>query len=533
MTGLFALLLTVGYPLIKLEVKRLYNHWFVSRQKRQLTTLLPALIAFNDKCVGKVWPGNRNLQLEFEDMLQKLDITNHGSLRARKSEEGGGGIRTLMKQMQDLGLVFIEDESKKSRLTLISESLIKGDISFVEGMTLQLQRYQYPSATAYKGHGAIDPSFKVHPFQFLVRLLCDPRLENHLGTEEIAYIVIHDAKTDSSPDFEKVVNSILSYRAGDLSLVNCKKSQEKYKSFYNIANTLLNYLYLTQFIDKGHKSVSLRSGKEKEAKRFIQENPKFIPHPELKENYIRAYGKGTAAKDLRDFSKKNTLSRKDIEEARMRSEYVLLSLRTPITGITNKIVKEISQRTGLDEIKVDRFLRKTFPGGNIDDFFTSYRELSVMGTEGAKEFEEATCEIFRNIFGFKAIHVGPLGNTPDVYIESDEGKFCGIIDNKAYKNGYSISGDHKRVMEDVYIPDVKRYGGDLYPLAFFSYIAGSFGKNINSQILSIFNDTRIPGSAMPVDLFINLAVGYSKEDYSLSKVIEVFSVNREVTLNDL
>lgn len=38
---------------------------------------------------------------------------------------------------------------------------------------------------------------------------------------------------------------------------------------------------------------------------------------------------------------------------------------------------------------------------------------------------------------------------------------------------------------------------------------------------------------MPVDLFINLAVGYSKEDYSLSKVIEVFSVNREVTLNDL
>ena len=34
-------------------------------------------------------------------------------------------------------------------------------------------------------------------------------------------------------------------------------------------------------------------------------------------------------------------------------------------------------------------------------------------------------------------HVGPMGNTPDVFVESEEGKYCGIIDNKAYKNGYT------------------------------------------------------------------------------------------------
>lgn len=511
----------------------MYNHWFVCRQKRQLTSLLPALIAFNDKCIGEIWSGNEKLQLEFEDMLQELDITNHGNLRSRKSRTGGGGIRTLKKQMQDLGLVFEEDKSRKCRLTLISESLIKGDISFVEGMTLQLQRYQYPSATTYKGRGAIDPSFKIHPFQFLMKLLCCPKLDNQLSIEEIAYIVIHDAKTDSSADFETVVKSILNYRAGDFSLVNLRKSQEKKKKYYNIANTFLNYLYLSQFVDKGYKSVSLRSGKEIVAKQFIQKSPKFIPHPELKENYIRAFGKGTAAKDLRDFSKKSTLSRNDIKEARMRNEYVLLSLRTPVMGITNKIVTEITQRTGLDENEVDRFLRKRFPSGNIDDFFTSYRELSTMGSKGTVEFEKATCEIFKNIFGFKTRHVGPLGNTPDVYIESDKGKFCGIIDNKAYKNGYSISGNHKRIMEDVYIPDIKKYGGEVYPLAFFSYIAESFGKNINSQIRSIFNDTNIPGSAMPVDVFIDLASSYMRKTISIDVVQKLFSLNREVLSSDL
>jgi len=81
-----------------------YNHWFVSRQKRQLTTILLALVAYTDVCVGKVW--NHELQLQFEDTLGQREITEHGSLRSRRSGQGGGGIRTLFKQMKDLGLVF-------------------------------------------------------------------------------------------------------------------------------------------------------------------------------------------------------------------------------------------------------------------------------------------------------------------------------------------------------------------------------------------------------------------------------------------
>lgn len=505
-----------------------YMHWFVSRQKRQLTTILQALVAYSDVCVGKVW--DHELQLEFEDVLGGRKITEHGNLRARRAGQGGGGTRTLFKQMKDLGLVFLEDDNKKCRLTLIGEELVKGNISFVDAMRLQLQRYQYPSAAVWSGTGSVDHSFRVHPFQFLFRLLRDPRLENMLSMEEMYGIVIHRAVSDSDDVFEDVVSRIIRYRQ------NVTKDFIKdtdTKTYSNIANTFFNYINLTQYVDRGWKTISVRQGKENAVDEFIEDNPAFIPHPEISENYLRKYGRGLAAMDRRNFDRENALSQREMNEARIRREYVLLALRTPITGITPEIVEAVSNNTGVDERTVERFLIQNYPHGNIDDFFLSYRELAHMGTAGARDFETATCEMFRNIFRMRAEHVGPIGNTPDVFVESEEAGYCGIIDNKAYKNGYSISGDHKRVMEDVYIPNYRAYGQTEKPLAFFTYIAGSFGTNINSQLAAIIRDTGVSGSAMPVDIFINLAQDYAENGYDHELLKQIFSVGREVQLSDI
>lgn len=509
----------------------MYQHWFVSRQKRQLTTILSALIAFSDVCVGKKWSGNHELQFEFEDELQRRNITEHGKLRARKAGQGGGGIRTLFKQLKDLGLVFTEDENGMCRLTLIAEELVKGNITFVEAMRMQLQKYQYPSASVWAGSGSVDHSFKVHPFQFMFRLLKEPRLGNTLSMEEMQGIVIHYAKDDGDVTFEKVVNLILEYR----NTGNCNGYVEDTdtKTFSNIANTFFNYINLTQYIERGHKTIMIRSGKESAVDEFIQKNAIFIPHPELQENYIRAYGKGNAAKDLRNFNRDNIKSQREIDEARIRKEYVLTALKTPVTGITEDIIERIVANTGIDEKIVEKFLVKNYPHGNIDDFFVSYKELAHMGRDGATEFELATCEMFKKIFHMEAKHVGPKGNTPDVFVESKEFGFCGIIDNKAYAKGYSISGDHKRVMEHVYIPEYKKYGETSLPLAFYSYIAGSFKKNIDSQIIDIYKNTRIKGSAMPVDLLIKFAQDYAENQYSHDKLKSIFSVNREVRVADV
>lgn len=508
-----------------------YRHWFVSRQKRQLTTILSALIAFSDVCVGEKWAGNTELQLKFEDELQNRNITGHGTLRSRKSGQGGGGIRTLFKQLKDLGLVFTEDDNGRCQLTLIGEDLVKGNITFVSAMRLQLQKYQYPSAAVWGGSGSVDHEFKVHPFQFMFRLLRDPRLNNSLSMDEMSGIVIHYAKTDNAACFEDVVNKILQYRIS--GTVDGFVEDTETKTYNNIANTFFNYISLTQYVDRGWKRLMIRSGKEADVDKFIQEKPKFIPNPELTENYQRAYGRGDYAKDLRNFDFVNLKSQKELNEARIRKEYVLLALKTPITGITTDIVDAIVANTGIDEKTVENFLIKHYPHGNIDDFFLSYKELAHMGNEGATDFEEATCEMFRKIFKMRAEHVGPIGNTPDVFVESKEWGFCGIIDNKAYRNGYSISGNHKRVMEDVYIPNYRKYGKTNMPLAFFTYIAGSFGKNINSQLRNICLDTGINGSAMPVDILINIAQDYAEAGYTHDTLRRIFSVNREVKLRDV
>lgn len=169
---------------------------------------------------------------------------------------------------------------------------------------------------------------------------------------------------------------------------------------------------------------------------------------------------------------------------RISHEYVLLALKTPITGITPNIVQHIMEKTGIDERTVESYLIRNYPHGNISSFFLSYKELAHMGRAGARDFELAICEMFKKIFNMEAKHVGPLGNTPDVFVESHEAGYCGIIENKAYHKGYSISGDPKRVMEDVYIPTYQRYGETQAPLAFFTYIVGSFKSTIKSRVPS-------------------------------------------------
>lgn len=508
-----------------------YQHWFISRQKRQLTQILPALICFNDICEGEVWRGNTALQLKFEDAIAERSITKHGTLRARRVSTGGGGIRTLFTQMKDLGLVFIEEDNGKAHLTLIAEELIKANITFVDAMRIQLSRFQYPSATRWDGSGAVDKTIKVHPFLFMFRLLRDSRLDGFITMAEMKLIIIHEAISDSDKCFNSVVNSILHFRNTGNNANGIKDTATG--KYSNIANTFFNYIELTQYVDRGYARILTRAGKEGDIDNLIASPTKFILHPEIQENYQRAYGTGTSTKDLRSFSDKKSFNRKELEEARIKSEYALLRLQTPIIGVDKEVVEAIAKKTGIKDNTIESFLLKNFPHGSIDDFFLTYKDYAYGGRKYATEFELATVEIFRKIFGMTAKHVGPIGNTPDVFVESDIERYCGIIDNKAYENGYSVSGDHKRRMIDVYIPNVKEYADAKYPLKFFSYISTDFGKNINEQIKAITDETKVNGSAMPVDLMIDFAQDYTTKKYSHRNVLEVFSINRKIGLADV
>ena len=72
-----------------------------------------------------------------------------------------------------------------------------------------------------------------------------------------------------------------------------------------------------------------------------------------------------------------------------------------------------------------------------------------------------------------------------------------------------------------------------YPLAFFSYIAGGFGTNIDKQIKDITDTTQIHGSAISVSNIIKLVDNYKIKGYDHTNVREIFSVDRQVLISDI
>ena len=115
---------------------------------------------------------------------------------------------------------------------------------------------------------------------------------------------------------------------------------------------------------------------------------------------------------------------------------------------------------------------------------------------------------------------------------SDSDGYQAILDNKAYHK-YTINNDHYNRMVHNYIENLENYSNYTRRLAFFAYIAGGFGKNIDKQIQSIANATGVNGSAISVTNIIKMVEQHNKIQYTHKKLSEIFSVNRQVLMQDL
>ena len=84
-----------------------------------------------------------------------------------------------------------------------------------------------------------------------------------------------------------------------------------------------------------------------------------------------------------------------------------------------------------------------------------------------------------------------------------------------------------------YIANLDNYSNSPNKLAFFSYISGGFGKNIDSQIKRIYDETAVPGSAMTVSNMIHLIENYLDKNMNHKTLKEIFSVNRQILKSDI
>ena len=70
-------------------------------------------------------------------------------------------------------------------------------------------------------------------------------------------------------------------------------------------------------------------------------------------------------------------------------------------------------------------------------------------------------------------------------------------------------------------------------MAFFTYIAGGFGSNINNQLSSIVNESGVHGSAVTVSNIIKMVEKQQSTPYSHLQLKNIFSLDRQVILSDL
>jgi len=516
------------------------NYWWVTRPKRRLNSVPEVLAAIADGALNQEWAGQRDTHLTIEDALENANLKRRGD---RRDQTGGGG-RTYVAWLSSLGLIFRQESNGKLRLTLAGEAIMAGE-SPVAILKNQILKYQFPSSFSMSRGVNVAHRFKIRPFRFLLRLLSGSRID-YLGGDEIAKIVIIEAENETDACYNRIVDRVLQYR---VERDKCLEPEflEKYSSskgsvnpdhpfrhLTDIANTIVNWLEYTQLAKRDDDRL-LRIIPEKidEVNAILADRPPFIDRPAQHEFFQRKYGLDPKRKkDTRNLNEAQTITAKIIEEHKVKRAFIGESLKSPISKITTDLIYRIAEQTGIEAKFVEETLLKSYPRGAISSFMTEYFEMAFKGREEAIEFEKATAELFRTVFGFEARHVGSIGLTPDVLLLSDSDGYCGIIDNKAYSK-YTISNDHRNRMIHNYIGGLGNYYGGTLPLAFFSFISGGFGANIDSQIRGIAADTSIAGSAISVSNIITLVEHHAETQFPHSRLREIFSVNRQVLREDI
>ena len=518
------------------------NYWWVTRPKRKLNSIPNVLSIFAESAMHEAWNGQRNSHLSLESALERSGLKRTGD---RRDQTGGGG-RTYKAWLVSLGLVFVQKSTQKLKLTLAGEAILNGE-SPVKILTNQIMKYQFPSAFSLEHSVNVNLRFKIHPFWFLLKLLTDNRVQ-YLTQEEIAKIIIVEAENESPKCYEKVVSHIVEFRNfGDDCLeedfarkYTSSKGNVNFKNPFahlqDIANTIINWLEYTQLVIREEKKLRILPDRAKEVDVIVANAISFISRPEDHEYFQRRYGLDTEhVKDTRNLLETSVVTDFMIAEMSVRKIFISKALKEPIGFITPTLINQISEESGIKLSVVTEVLQKNFPHGLIGAFMANYFEMAFAGREQCRQFEEATANIFRDIFRFNSTWLGSSASgkeVPDILLISDSAGFQAIIDTKAYSY-YDLPTAHRDRMIYHYLPDINNYSSSGLPLGFFSYIAGGFSNTIANPLNDIVRKSHVNGSAMPVTVFIKMIENHSTKPYAHSDVKKIFTLNRRVDIHDL
>lgn len=516
----------------------MHNTWWITRPKRNLISVPLCLSVIAHHAQGKTWATpDKSTELSIEQGLEDSHLKRKGNRR----DQGGGGARTYRAWMKSLGLLFMDNDGKLW-LTSAGEALVNAEPP-LEILKKQVLGYQHPSAYTAKGPTRVADRFKVRPFIFLLQLLLDERLDGYLHErEEIGKIVIAYGETNKQADVDKVVELILKHREiGDAALptnyvemfASSRSSTATQESLFanngDIANTLGNWLGYTQLIQREKSEWRIPAQARAEVQEIVDEYTALplIKDHDNEEKYQRRYGlKPGQRKDTRNLDNQYA-SRTSAAIEADRIKIVMMELATTelINEIDHGLIQKISDRTGSTASRVEQVLAEKYPNGAVDAFMQGYVHLAFQSRDKATEFEKATAEIFKKVFGFNAKQMGQQGLRPDIVISSDAEDYAGIIDNKAYKEGYSLTHGQRNAMR-TYIESFDSYKIDQHPLRFFCYVVSDVKSTMNSQLKDVAEANGVAGSAITARDIVRLARMQNKPSHA--KFLELFTSNQVV-----
>lgn len=502
------------------------DHWIVTRPKRKLI-LVPELIKiFSATVEGKKWYRNRTIQIQFEKAL-----TEAGWKAQNISADGSGG-RTYAVLLYMLGLWYGKDEVQ---ITNAGKEIIDGG-NTVAILTKQLLDFQYPSPYSIKQNVDVSRDIHIQPYRFILRLLLETELDE-INQDEIAFCLVPYAKTKN--DIEKCVDIIGNYRLNEkkyqIEAIQATRRDATYLK--NIGNTIVNQLeYSGYFIeDDNIKSLSLKPDKKQAAIAFLSERrTTLLQNPEDEALYQRRYGSGLDK--TKDYRKS---IRKPMEispnKRRVLEEFYIIAAKKPVFSVDDELIEAIRISIGAPT-KLIRETLKSLPlnimGGEFED---TYLRLASGGNKTAKDFERKTTSLLKDGFGLNAEWVGKYPRFPDVIVfVNDDEKKHGIIDTKAYSS-YNLPIDQRNKMAVNYLHDFELYNFQEkeYKLAFFGYIAGNYGANIQNAFDELLGMSDYPGSYITARDLLNLYQMHKETKFTASEFIDIFTCNKQINPNEI
>ena len=403
-------------------------------------------------------------QREFDKMLQTLDLKRN---TPKPRDKNPGGVRTIRNHLENLFLIWVDNESKIIYPTLAGEKL-KNDEDIFDVMRSVILKAQFPSPAGSKLNVKMHPDIKIKNNIFLLNLLLDKEIGT-LSVEELFVPIIYGHNKKS---FNLVKSKILEMRNGKswIEVIdNPKKdiftprkeynSQDDNDTWYaylvDISTTIIPLLRDVRLIqenkdDDGSRRISLIESEINSIKKLVSDDQPISYDPDHYESFQRklgSYGK----RDSRELTIKGIYSKKDTIKKSMQNKFLLESQSKIIEELDSDMIEWYSKLYAVDEHEVRKILSPL-----LDKCYTEFEQylliISASGPRKAIEFEKMLIELFQRKFKLLCTHTGQLRrrkqghNYSDILVVDANKVNAIIVDAKAIKE-YSLPIDDQDKME--------------------------------------------------------------------------------------